>query len=103
MRGNPVLDAQAGMAYRDVPQSTYSHLMSSGAGASTRGDGKAKAGGRSLEAVGACEAMMYLLPAGLRQTLLPFQRDGVLFGLRRKGRCIIADEMGTGKVWIARV
>ncbi|CAN0450894.1 unnamed protein product [Scytosiphon promiscuus] len=46
---------------------------------------------------------MYLLPAGLRQTLLPFQRDGVLFGLRRKGRCIIADEMGTGKVWIARV
>ena len=99
MRGTPLLDAQAGMAYRDVPQSTYSHLMSSGAGASTRGEGKAKADARSLEELGACEAMMYLLPAGLRRTLLPFQRDGVLFGLRRKGRCIIADEMGTGKVW----
>lgn len=98
MRGIPVLDAQAGMAYRDVPQSTYSRLMSSGAGASTRGEGKAKADARPLEAPGACEAMMYLLPAGLRQTLLPFQRDGVLYGLRRKGRCMIADEMGTGKV-----
>ena len=72
--------------------------MTSGAGASTHGEGKAKPDARPLEPLGACTAMMYMLPAGLRQTLLPFQRDGVLYGLRRKGRCIIADEMGTGKV-----
>ena len=30
-------------------------------------------------------------------TLLPFQKDGVKFGLQRGGRCLIADEMGVGK------
>ncbi|GAQ80637.1 SNF2 domain containing protein [Klebsormidium nitens] len=37
------------------------------------------------------------LPAGLRKTLLPFQWEGVRYGLRRGGRCLIADEMGVGK------
>lgn len=37
------------------------------------------------------------LPAGLRKMLLPFQWEGVRYGLRRGGRCLIADEMGVGK------
>lgn len=37
------------------------------------------------------------LPKSLLNALLPFQLDGVRFGLRRGGRCLIADEMGLGK------
>ncbi|XP_058070254.1 uncharacterized protein LOC131219229 isoform X2 [Magnolia sinica] len=37
------------------------------------------------------------LPTMLRNALLPFQLDGLRFGLRRGGRCLIADEMGLGK------
>ena len=37
------------------------------------------------------------LPKTLLDTLLPFQLEGVRFGLRRGGRCLIADEMGLGK------
>lgn len=37
------------------------------------------------------------LPQKLLDVLLPFQRDGLRFGLRRGGRCLIADEMGLGK------
>eukprot|EP00850_Spirogloea_muscicola_P002849 SM000011S19027 [mRNA] locus=s11:399749:406722:- [translate_table: standard] len=37
------------------------------------------------------------LPTKLLGALMPFQREGVLFGLRRGGRCLIADDMGVGK------
>lgn len=37
------------------------------------------------------------LPKSLLEVLLPFQVEGVKFGLRRGGRCLIADEMGLGK------
>lgn len=37
------------------------------------------------------------LPKTLVNALLPFQLDGVRFGLRRGGWCLIADEMGLGK------
>ncbi|XP_075685319.1 DNA annealing helicase and endonuclease ZRANB3 [Rhinoderma darwinii] len=37
------------------------------------------------------------LPEKLRERLLPFQREGVLFALQKQGRCMIADEMGLGK------
>ncbi|KAJ7978477.1 DNA annealing helicase and endonuclease ZRANB3 [Quillaja saponaria] len=37
------------------------------------------------------------LPGKLVDVLLPFQLDGLKFGLRRGGRCLIADEMGLGK------
>lgn len=37
------------------------------------------------------------LPARLRDALLPYQREGVVFALARGGRCLIADEMGLGK------
>ncbi|EYU23580.1 hypothetical protein MIMGU_mgv1a000528mg [Erythranthe guttata] len=41
--------------------------------------------------------LMAELPKTLLDALLPFQLDGVRFGLRRGGRCLIADEMGLGK------
>eukprot|EP00850_Spirogloea_muscicola_P004277 SM000018S03642 [mRNA] locus=s18:505658:512598:+ [translate_table: standard] len=37
------------------------------------------------------------LSTKLSIALMPFQREGVLFGLRRGGRCLIADDMGVGK------
>ena len=37
------------------------------------------------------------IPAAFRSALLPFQVEGVNFALERKGRCLIADEMGVGK------
>ncbi|XP_073926741.1 DNA annealing helicase and endonuclease ZRANB3 isoform X3 [Castor canadensis] len=37
------------------------------------------------------------LPDKLRAKLLPFQKDGIIFALRRNGRCMVADEMGLGK------
>ncbi|KAM1081096.1 hypothetical protein EV1_015507 [Malus domestica] len=37
------------------------------------------------------------LPKKLLDALLPFQHEGVRFGLQRGGRCLIADEMGLGK------
>ncbi|KAI8543266.1 hypothetical protein RHMOL_Rhmol08G0203600 [Rhododendron molle] len=37
------------------------------------------------------------LPKMLLDALLPFQLEGVRFGLQRGGRCLIADEMGLGK------
>ncbi|XP_062933373.1 DNA annealing helicase and endonuclease ZRANB3 [Cynocephalus volans] len=37
------------------------------------------------------------LPEKLRAKLLPFQKDGIIFALRKDGRCMVADEMGLGK------
>ncbi|KAK3127604.1 hypothetical protein QOZ80_7AG0575610 [Eleusine coracana subsp. coracana] len=37
------------------------------------------------------------LPLQLKDALLPFQLEGVRFGLKRHGRCLIADKMGLGK------
>jgi len=34
------------------------------------------------------------LPLKIRERLMPFQAEGVRFGLRREGRLLIADEMG---------
>lgn len=33
----------------------------------------------------------------LRDSLMPFQRDGVLYALQRRGRILLADDMGLGK------
>ncbi|XP_078430279.1 SNF2 domain-containing protein / helicase domain-containing protein / HNH endonuclease domain-containing protein isoform X2 [Wolffia australiana] len=41
--------------------------------------------------------LLYRLPKTLRNALLPFQLEGVRFGLKRGGCCLIADEMGLGK------
>ncbi|EFH49584.1 SNF2 domain-containing protein [Arabidopsis lyrata subsp. lyrata] len=43
------------------------------------------------------EKLIETLPRKLVSALLPFQLDGLRFGLRRGGRCFIADEMGLGK------
>ncbi|XP_044484678.1 DNA annealing helicase and endonuclease ZRANB3 isoform X2 [Mangifera indica] len=43
------------------------------------------------------DEMIGKLPKRLVDVLLPFQLEGVRFGLRRGGRCLIADEMGLGK------
>jgi len=37
------------------------------------------------------------LPRPLRKGLLDFQKEGVKFGIRKQGRCLIGDEMGLGK------
>ena len=37
------------------------------------------------------------MPQHLRQALMPFQRVGVHFALRREGKVLLADEMGVGK------
>nr|KAF6451450.1 zinc finger RANBP2-type containing 3 [Molossus molossus] len=37
------------------------------------------------------------LPDKLRAKLLPFQKEGISFALKRDGRCMVADEMGLGK------
>ncbi|XP_078695209.1 DNA annealing helicase and endonuclease ZRANB3-like [Branchiostoma floridae x Branchiostoma belcheri] len=37
------------------------------------------------------------LPSALRDKLMPFQREGVKFALKKNGRCLIGDEMGLGK------
>lgn len=43
------------------------------------------------------DKLMEKLPKSLLEVLLPFQVEGVKYGLRRGGRCLIADEMGLGK------
>ncbi|GAY55983.1 hypothetical protein CUMW_168260 [Citrus unshiu] len=43
------------------------------------------------------DEMIGKLPKSLLGVILPFQLEGVRFGLRRGGRCLIADEMGLGK------
>ncbi|OCT63361.1 DNA annealing helicase and endonuclease ZRANB3 [Xenopus laevis] len=43
------------------------------------------------------DSQLSYLPDKLRERLLPFQREGVHFALKRHGRCMIADEMGLGK------
>lgn len=43
------------------------------------------------------EARFGSMPQHLRQALMPFQRAGVQFALRREGRILLADEMGVGK------
>ena len=37
------------------------------------------------------------MPRHLRGALMPFQKLGVQFALRREGRLLLADEMGVGK------
>jgi len=37
------------------------------------------------------------LPQSLVTSLRPFQKEGVIFGVIRNGRCLIGDEMGLGK------
>lgn len=47
-------------------------------------------------------ALYNRMPPWLESALLPFQREGVRFGLERGGRQLLADEMGVGKTVQAR-
>ncbi|XP_074158003.1 DNA annealing helicase and endonuclease ZRANB3 isoform X5 [Sminthopsis crassicaudata] len=40
-----------------------------------------------------CEDELLFLPEKLRARLLPFQKDGITFALKRDGRCMVADEL----------
>lgn len=40
---------------------------------------------------------MQCMPTPLAKALLPFQREGVRCGVQRRGRLLLADEMGVGK------
>lgn len=37
------------------------------------------------------------IDATLREMLMPFQQEGIRYGISKNGRCIIADDMGLGK------
>lgn len=37
------------------------------------------------------------LPESLESKLYPFQREGIMFAIRKRGRILLADEMGVGK------
>ena len=44
-----------------------------------------------------CNERFKRIPQGLQEALLPFQAEGVRYGLARRGRMLLADEMGVGK------
>ena len=75
------------MARHLIPPSTLTALRT----ASTRAEGDSSA------ADAATASVFNRMPATLRDALLPFQREGVEFGIRRDGRALIADDMGVGK------
>ena len=43
------------------------------------------------------QSLVFNIPERLRKALYLFQKDGVLEGIKRRGRILIADEMGLGK------
>lgn len=47
------------------------------------------------------EACLSVLESKLAEALMSFQKEGVYFGISKRGRCMIADEMGLGKTYQA--
>lgn len=88
------LKASKGVAVEEVPWSTFnvverlSHSFVAGRWMPCRPDHLTD------EKV---DELIKALPTKLLESLLPFQLEGVRFGLRRGGRCLIADDMGLGK------
>ena len=65
-------------------------------GAGVGAGGAAVGAGSSLDAA-QLDRWLAPLPPRLRKCLAPFQREGVAFILRNRGRAMLADEMGLGK------
>ena len=103
---NPTVDAESGLPM--LPLADYVSFVSGLAAVTTLRVSPIPDGVLALflpsgdraraEAHAAAERLLAArLPARLRDALLPYQRDGVVFALERGGRCMIADEMGLGK------
>jgi SNF2 family DNA or RNA helicase len=45
----------------------------------------------------AVQELLAVIPPHLHSSLLPFQKEAVVFAIERGGRCLLADEMGLGK------
>jgi hypothetical protein len=45
----------------------------------------------------AVQELLAVIPPHLHSSLLPFQKEAVVFAIERGGRCVLADEMGVGK------
>jgi len=58
-------------------------------------------GGFPLKETPPPEIHLERIPSALLSTLLPFQREGVMFALQKEGRALIGDEMGLGKTFQA--
>jgi hypothetical protein len=92
---NAALQTVPGCELRTVPAPTCKALCKAVASSSSSSSTASTSGNSST--TGAVRAGMYLIPRVLRESLLPFQLEGVEFGVKRGGKCLIADEMGTGK------
>ena len=54
-------------------------------------------GQRQILSSAEVDARLKSMPATLAKALLPFQTEGVRFGIQHGGRMLLADEMGVGK------
>lgn len=54
-------------------------------------------GQRQILSKAEVDARLERMPASLAKALLPFQMEGVRFGIQHGGRMLLADEMGVGK------
>ena len=54
-------------------------------------------GQRQILSKAETDARLESMPASLARALLPFQTEGVRFGIQHGARMLLADEMGVGK------
>jgi hypothetical protein len=94
---NAALQAIPGCELRTVPAPTCKALCKAVAASSGNSGSGATSSTSGSSSIGTARTGMYLIPRVLRESLLPFQLEGVEFGVKRGGKCLIADEMGTGK------
>jgi hypothetical protein len=94
---NAALQTIPGRELRTVPAPTCKALCKAVAASSSNSGSGATSSTSGSSSIGTARTGMYLIPRVLRESLLPFQLEGVEFGVKRGGKCLIADEMGTGK------
>jgi len=90
------------LSFRGIPDAVRG-IVREGLGRGAAGPGLCGNGTANVEVGGAAnasaeaDALLRKIPTFVRESLLAFQREGVLFGLSRQGRVLIGDEMGLGK------